>query len=125
MNKKQVKLDERAFRGELGGKAVTEVTPGGPMGTVGFGITWFPDETYEPVLRETAQMQGSTPQQVAADIMNWGIANGWTYNMVPEVTTVFLSRKSAEIIRQALGNPEIITGEAIASRLLESLSQLS
>ena len=100
----------------------TGTIPYGPVspilegGTDPLRVTWYPDETYVPALMEAAASQGLTPQHVATDVMSWGISQGWSYTVPPDVSTVFFSQADMKIVREALGNPEQgITGAAIAA----------
>lgn len=102
----------------------TGTIPYGPVapiltsGTPDLSVTWYPDETYWPALREAAESQGVTPQQVAQETMSWGISQGWSYAVPSGVTTVFFSQADIRAISETLGCPmQSVTGAAIAAMI--------
>jgi hypothetical protein len=75
---------------------------------------WRIDPTYEPVLREIAASQGVTLDQATQSLMDYGVAQGWGYQMSPDAETVFFTKEDIQMIREVL-EKEHATGTDIAA----------
>jgi hypothetical protein len=83
---------------------------------------WMVDPTYEPVLRDISASQELSIQQVVQSLMDWGVGQGWAYQMEPGVVTVFFSRRDFNTV-SSLMEKEYVTGTDIA-QFIRHLSEV-
>lgn len=77
---------------------------------------WMIDPTYEPVLQDIAASQGLSIQQVIQSLMDWGVGQGWAYQIAPDTSVMFFRREDAAAIGELIGVPNA-TGTDIANFL--------
>lgn len=75
---------------------------------------WRPDPTYVTVLEEIARSQGNTVQQCVQNLMDWGISQGWGYQINPETVVMFFARDDFRMICEAFDKPHL-TGTDLAA----------
>ena len=101
----------------ISGAATTVVEESRIPGTLSQGITWTPDASLRPYFDQMAQSQGITASQAMNDVMNWGLANGWSV-AVPQLETLFLSRAAAQRLRELL-DLEHLNGDLMCEKVAQ------
>lgn len=74
---------------------------------------WRIDPTYETPLREIAENQGLTVDMVVQNLMDWGVGQGWAYQMSPDTVVVFFTKDDHRAVSDIVGVP-YMTGTHIA-----------
>jgi hypothetical protein len=75
---------------------------------------WMIDPTYEPVLQDIAASQGLSVQQVIQSLMDWGVGQGWAYQIAPDTSVVFFLKEDLLAISAIMDKPDA-TGTEIAA----------
>lgn len=78
------------------------------------------DPANMPPLEEMAASNGTTVQQVAQDMFNFGIESGWLYEVPPGYHAVRLTPEQNKLVSEILGQEEF-TGETLCQFLREKV----
>lgn len=79
--------------------------------------TWRPDPQYIPVLEELAKTRGATTMEMAQDIMDYVVGQGWMYQLMPDTKQCFFSREQSKMIQEWLGKEGHFTGQDLFDAL--------
>lgn len=81
-------------------------------------VKWRPDPTYVPVLEQIALANGTTVQEVAQNMMDYGTGQGWGYQINPDTMIIFVTKADMETLRE-LTAADHVTGTGLVNLLRE------
>jgi len=89
-----------------GGDLLPLVERGVGMQGDNFIATWKIDPTYEPMLRELAENQGRTVNELVQELMDWAAGQGWFYQWEPEPKALRFTPEDYQMLAEATGKQD-------------------
>lgn len=78
-------------------------------------ITWPVDPALTEPLKQRAEMNGCTVQQLIKNMMDEAVAQGWFYDLAAKLRVVFLSEEETEEVATLLGTSDFTSQDILAA----------